>query len=68
MELKDTFKNTDGDSVDIAWDKDASEHVIKNATNIDERVWAYTVSESSNVYSLKEVNDKYLPAKVDDAG
>ena len=67
VELKDTFKNTDGDSVDIAWDKDASEHVIKNATNIDERVWAYTVSESSNVYSLKEVNDKYLPAKVDDA-
>ena len=67
VELKDTYKNTDGDSVDIAWDKDASEHVIKNATNIDERVWAYTVSESSNVYSLKEVNDKYLPAKVDDA-
>ena len=47
--------------------RNASEHVIKNATNIDERVWAYTVSESSNVYSLKEVNDKYLPAKVDDA-
>lgn len=62
VELKDTFKNTDGDSVDIAWDKDASEHVIKNATNIDERVWAYTVSESSNVYSLKEVNEQ-VPAR-----
>ena len=66
VELKDTYKDTHGVSQDIKWDND-SEHVVKNATNIDERVWAYTVSESSNVYSLKEVNDKYLPAKVDDA-
>ena len=62
VELKDTYKDTHGVSQDIKWDND-SEHVVKNATNIDERVWAYTVSESSNVYSLKEVNDKYLPAK-----
>ena len=62
VELKDTYKDTNGNSKDIKWDND-SEHVVKNATNIDERVWAYTVSESSNVYSLKEVNDKYLPAK-----
>ena len=66
VELKDTYKDTHGVSQDIKWDNDP-EHVVKNATNIDERVWAYTVSESSNVYSLKEVNDKYLPAKVDDA-
>ena len=61
VDLKSKYKPLQGDDVKISW-VDANDKPVGTTTgksNIDETVWAYTVSDKG-VYTLKEVAEKNI--------
>ena len=61
VDLKSKYKHLQGDDVKISW-IDADGNAVGTTTgksNIDETVWAYTVSDKG-VYTLKEVAEKNI--------